>query len=213
MVSTGSQFKILVQLQHPCFVYVLYHSAEQSVDLLFPATLQQFDTDYVPGKPYTMPRNGGWYTLTPPAGRETLYVLASATRLTALEALLGAAAVAPPAQRIRMKLSADSLHEDESFALVLQTVTEDLRRGPSFAHRLGRQTFGSPTGLLQEVVQFACRLKDGLEPARSQRFGNVVRISGDSVRVGNATTGSPASADTAHNSTECGASVHTDNIR
>ena len=71
---------------------------------------------------------------------------------------------------IRMKLSADSLHEDESFALVLQTVTEDLRRGPSFAHRLGRQTFGSPTGLLQEVVQFACRLKDGLEPARSQRL-------------------------------------------
>ena len=71
---------------------------------------------------------------------------------------------------IRMKLSADSLHEDESFALVLQTVTEDLRRGPSFAHRLGRQTFGSLTGLLQEVVQFACRLKDGLEPARSQRL-------------------------------------------
>src|SRR2546427_11196905 len=75
-----------------------------------------------------------------------------------------------PIQRIRMKLSADSLHEDESFALVLQTVTEDLRRGPSFAHRLGRQTFGSLTGLLQEVVQFACRLKDGLEPARSQRL-------------------------------------------
>ena len=69
-----------------------------------------------------------------------------------------------------MKLSADSLHEDEGFALVLQTVTEDLRRGPSFAHRLGRQTFGSRTGPLQEVVQFACRLKDGLEPARSQRL-------------------------------------------
>ena len=112
---------------------------------------------------------------------------------------------------IRMKLSADSLHEDESFALVLQTVTEDLRR-VAFAHRLGRQTFGSLTGLLQEVVQFACRLKDGLEPAELT-LGNVGRISGDSARVGTATTGSPASADTAHNSTECGASVHTDNIK
>ena len=99
VLHTGEQFKIWVQLQRPCFVYVLYHSAGQSVDLLFPATLQQFDTDYVPGKPYTMPAKGGWYTLTPPAGRETLYVLASATRLTALEALLGAAATAPPAQR------------------------------------------------------------------------------------------------------------------
>ena len=81
-----------------------------------------------------------------------------------------AARTVSPVGGIRMKLSADSLHEDESFALVLQTVTEDLRRGPSFAHRLGRQTFGSLTGLLQEVVQFACRLKDGLEPARSQRL-------------------------------------------
>jgi hypothetical protein len=99
VLHTGEQFKILVELQHPCFVYVLYHSAGQSVDLLFPATLQQFDTDYVPGKPYAMPPKGGWYTLTPPAGRETIYVLASATRLTALEALLGTAAAAPSAER------------------------------------------------------------------------------------------------------------------
>ena len=99
VLHTGEQFKILVELQHPCFVYILYHSAGQSVDLLFPATLQQFDTDYVPGKPYTMPPKGGWYTLTPPAGRETIYVLASATRLTALEALLGTAAAAPSAER------------------------------------------------------------------------------------------------------------------
>ena len=99
VLHTGDQFKIWVQLQHPCFVYVLYHSAEQSVDLLFPTTLQQFETDYVPGKPYMMPAKGGWYTLIPPAGRETLYVLASTTRLTALEALLETAAAAPPAQR------------------------------------------------------------------------------------------------------------------
>ena len=69
-----------------------------------------------------------------------------------------------------MKLSADSLHEDEGFAVVLQTVTEDLRRGTSFAPSLGRQTFGRRTGPMQEVGQCACRLQAGWEPARSPRL-------------------------------------------
>ena len=67
-----------------------------------------------------------------------------------------------------MKLSADSLHEDDGFALVWQTVTEDVRRGTSLAHRLGRQPFGGRTGPWQQVVQCACRRTDGLEPARRQ---------------------------------------------
>jgi len=99
VLHTGDQFKMLIQLQRPCFVYVLYHNAEQSVDLLFPSTLQQFETDYVLGKRYALPPNEDWYTLTPPAGRETIYILASATRLTALEALLTAAAAATPAEQ------------------------------------------------------------------------------------------------------------------
>ena len=98
-LHTGDQFKMLVQLQQPCFVYILYHNAEQGVDLLFPSTLQQFETDYVLGKRYELPPKGAWYTLTLPTGRKTIYVLASTTRLTALEALLGTVAAATPAER------------------------------------------------------------------------------------------------------------------
>src|SRR5712691_4090818 len=81
VLHTGDQFKMLVQLQKPCFVYVLYHSAEQVVDLLFPSTMQQFETDYVLGKRYEIPPKEAWYTLTPPARRESISVLASPTRL------------------------------------------------------------------------------------------------------------------------------------
>lgn len=69
------------------------------MDLLFPATMQQFETDYVLGKRYEIPPKEAWYTLTPPAGRESISVLVSTTRLTALEALLVAANVATPAER------------------------------------------------------------------------------------------------------------------
>ena len=51
----------------------------------------------------------------------------------------------PPRWRIRMKLSADSLHEARVSPWFCKLSPGFARRGPSFAHRLGRQTFGSLT--------------------------------------------------------------------
>lgn len=49
---TGDQFKMIVQLQTPCFVYVLHSSknkegAESDVTWLFPYNKPQFATDYL----------------------------------------------------------------------------------------------------------------------------------------------------------------------
>ena len=101
---TGDQFKMLMQLQTPCFVYVLHSSknkegAESDVTWLFPYNKPQFATDYQIGKRYDIPPRDAWYSLSPPAGRETIYLLASAQRLSDLEALLAASAAASPAQR------------------------------------------------------------------------------------------------------------------
>jgi hypothetical protein len=102
---TGDQFRMIVQLQTPCFVYVLHSSknkegAESDVTWLFPYNKPQFVTDYQTGQRYDIPPRGAWYSLSPPAGRETIYLLASAQRLSDLEALLAAsAAAASPAQR------------------------------------------------------------------------------------------------------------------
>jgi hypothetical protein len=101
---TGDQFKMIVQLQKPCFVYVLHSSknregAEGDVTLLFPYDKPPFATDYRVGKRYNLPPNEAWYSLSPPAGRETIYLLASTQRLSDLEALLEASAAASPVQR------------------------------------------------------------------------------------------------------------------
>jgi len=101
---TGDQFKMIVQLQKPCFVYVLHSSknkegTEGDVTWLFPYNKPQFMTDYEVGKRYDIPPRDAWYSLSPPAGRETIYLLASTQRLSDLEALLEASATASPAQR------------------------------------------------------------------------------------------------------------------
>jgi len=99
ILHTGDQFKMVVKLQKLCFVYILYHSSEGEVDWLFPYNKQQFDTDYQIGKRYDIPPGDAWYKLHPPAGRETIYLLASAKRLSELEALVDASAAAKPAER------------------------------------------------------------------------------------------------------------------
>jgi Domain of unknown function (DUF4384) len=106
-LHTGDQFKMIVELQTPCFVYVLHGSkntegTEGEVTWLFPYHKPQFVTDYQVGKRYDIPPRGAWYSLSPPAGRATIYLLASTQRLSDLEALLEASAAASPAQRSQL---------------------------------------------------------------------------------------------------------------
>ena len=51
------------------------------------------------GKSYAIPSGNSWYTLDQRTRRETVYLLASAKRLSALEALLDASAAAQPAEQ------------------------------------------------------------------------------------------------------------------
>ncbi len=88
-LKTGDQFKMLLELQEKCFVYVVYHSAQDEVFVLFPYHLQQFTTDYTTSKKYYIPQSDMWYELDENVGRETFYLLASAKRLIELEELFG----------------------------------------------------------------------------------------------------------------------------
>lgn len=87
ILKTGDQFKMLVELQKKCFVYVIYHSTQSEVYMLFPYHLQQFSIDYTTAKKYYMPQGDMWFELDENVGRETFYLLASAQRLIKLEAL------------------------------------------------------------------------------------------------------------------------------
>src|SRR5262249_29351532 len=103
-LHAGDEFKMIVELQTSCFVYVLHRSknkeaTEGDVTWLFPYNKPQFITDYQVGKRYDIPPKTAWYSLARPAGRATIYLLASTQRLSDLEALLEASAAASPAQR------------------------------------------------------------------------------------------------------------------
>ena len=86
-LKTGDQFKMFVELQNKCFAYVIYHSAQGDVSMLFPYNVQQFTRDYETSKGYYIPKGDRWFELDENVGRETFYLLASAQRLIELEVL------------------------------------------------------------------------------------------------------------------------------
>jgi len=98
-LKTGDKLKMLVELEKKCFVYVIYHSAQDEVMILFPYDMQQFTGDYAPGKRYYIPQGDRWFELDQNVGRETFYLLASAQRLVELEGLFSTYTTADPAKK------------------------------------------------------------------------------------------------------------------
>lgn len=98
-LKTGDQLKMLVELQKPCFVYVIHHGPGEKVRWLFPYTMPPFENDYTTGKRYDIPEGKAWFKLNEEVGRETFYVLASVERLSDLETLLTSYASASAADK------------------------------------------------------------------------------------------------------------------
>jgi len=87
VLKTGDQLKMLVELKERCFVYLIYHTGEGEVVMLFPYDFKQFDTNRQILKKYYIPQGNRWFELDEETGLETFYLLASANRLVALEGL------------------------------------------------------------------------------------------------------------------------------
>ncbi len=85
VLRTGDQFKMMLEPEQDCFLYVIYHNAQDGMKLLFPYTLDQFETNYERGRRYYIPMGDAWFELDQHVGRETFHLLASADRLTTLE--------------------------------------------------------------------------------------------------------------------------------
>ena len=84
-LKSGDQLKMMVELQRKCFVYFFHDNRRDSVKLLFPYTLQQFEGDYQPERRYYIPRGEAWFRLDENPGQEVFYLVASAKRLDELE--------------------------------------------------------------------------------------------------------------------------------
>jgi hypothetical protein len=87
-LKTGDRIKMFLELRKECFLYVIYHSSQGELRLLFPYDLRRLNSYYRISKKYYIPKGQGWFELDDHVGRETFYVLASANRLTELEGLI-----------------------------------------------------------------------------------------------------------------------------
>jgi len=88
VLKTGDQFKMMVELKRKCFVYLIYHSGQGEVQLLFPNNIKQFSDNYKTLEKYYIPQGDLWFALDENVGQETFYLLVSVKRLTKLETLL-----------------------------------------------------------------------------------------------------------------------------
>lgn len=88
VLKSGDELKMLVVPQTQCFVYVIHHSDDGEMKMLFPYSLDQFDSDYELNQSYYIPRGDEWFALDKTVGRETFYLIASSQRLTDLEGLI-----------------------------------------------------------------------------------------------------------------------------
>lgn len=88
VLKTGDRFKMMVQLEDNCFVYVLHHDTHDEVALLFPYDVEQFGINAHTGKRYYIPEGDEWFALDEHTGKETVTLIVSPARLAGLEKLL-----------------------------------------------------------------------------------------------------------------------------
>ncbi len=87
-LQTGDELKMLVDVQRPCFVYVVYRSSRGEVHLLFPGEAEEAASGSETSITYYVPEGEARFKLDDRVGRETFYLLASAERLSDLEILI-----------------------------------------------------------------------------------------------------------------------------
>jgi hypothetical protein len=84
LLKSGDKLKMFVELQRKCFVYLIYHSAQGNVRLLFPYNVKMLRAGFKPLKKYYIPQGDAWFELDEFVGTETYYLLASAQRLSSI---------------------------------------------------------------------------------------------------------------------------------
>jgi hypothetical protein len=99
VLKTGDQLKMMVNLESDCFVYVVHHSSQDTVKLMFPYSLKQISDNYQIHRKYFIPEGDRWFQLDQQVGPETFYLLASTRRLENLERLFLQYESAEPSRR------------------------------------------------------------------------------------------------------------------
>jgi hypothetical protein len=89
-VATGQRFKIRVQPNSDCSLYVLLYDSQGQATVLFPHQKIALATEVRGGVSYEIPDGKKWYWFDEKPGIETFYLVASYTPLNDLDRLLAA---------------------------------------------------------------------------------------------------------------------------
>lgn len=87
-LSSGDEFKLLVNPLSRCYAYVFWIDSKGVLEVLFPSTAGQFDTEWVLGQNYEIPEGKKRFKLDEAKGQEVLHVLVSRARLRPLDRLI-----------------------------------------------------------------------------------------------------------------------------
>jgi hypothetical protein len=88
VLKTGDQIKFFLNVNQNNFVYLIYHSSQGELSVLFPKRFQLQSSEYSAAGNHYIPADDQWYELDEHTGEERFYLLASVKRLAELEALI-----------------------------------------------------------------------------------------------------------------------------
>jgi len=88
VLKTGDQIKFFLNVDKNCFVYLIYSSSQGELSVLFPYRFKLRSSEYTLAGHHYIPGGNQWFELDEHTGEEKFYLLASANRLTQLEAMI-----------------------------------------------------------------------------------------------------------------------------
>jgi hypothetical protein len=87
-LNSGDQIKFYLKPVTGCFVYLVYHSSQDELTVLFPYRFEEKIGKEKALKVHYIPDGNEWFQLDENVGQERFHLLASDTRLTRLEDLV-----------------------------------------------------------------------------------------------------------------------------
>jgi len=88
VLETGDQIKFFIKIKNRCFIYLIYHSSQGELSVLFPYRFKPLSKEFWALEHHHVPKGDQWFKLDDHVGQETFYLLASAKRLYDLELLI-----------------------------------------------------------------------------------------------------------------------------
>ena len=87
-LKTGDKIKFFIKLQNKCHVYLIYHSSQGEISVLFPYRFKMVIDEQTLEANHFIPKGNHWFELDEHKGEERFYLIASAIRLLELESYI-----------------------------------------------------------------------------------------------------------------------------